>query len=1009
MFRRLKIISVFLLLFLIFLPSLAQSQTAVGKFTFVQGRVDILRQPAPRAMPVKMGDAVFVGDIIRAKSGSKAEITFKDGNIVRVAPNTRVEISEYMFDEAKGKGILKLSRGKVQAIIQEKIAKRIATFGEANRFEIHTPTAILGVRGTNFVVLYQRNSSSVFVWEGTVLAYSPKFPDMAVTVNAGYVTTIPLDQPAQPARPATDAEKKMYEGDFAQTEGSGEKSEAEDTVISEATTAPAEPGVPEPGPESLIPMGTLTDTPGGDLTQIVQPPPFTETVGSDTTPPVINITGPPDLSNLPVSSFNVTSDETVTFTYRMESWGAISPKTTSDKFDLEGLIDGTYTLIVTATDQVGNSSTASYTWTVDRTKPNVSIASSPPFITNSDTANFDISVDDQTATITYKLDDNTVSSPNLTGIIEGDHTFTVTATDKAYNESTKSYSWFIGKRQYVLKGGTTGSLSGSVLPTSEGLRIVSNGTQGAWQLGYSGAYNGTMPGSLDLVSGGEGYSPNSEEFNGYWLSKIDHAVASSEIISGTSSFKYLSTTVLGEGTGIVSGTYGSPWQITDLGLGTYTETPLAFGGGVGSELFEWDPIFYLVGNRTLIGLMGGTESLWTGTSPFLSLGTYDTESLYNGALWGVDIGAEPSGFISDGGTFLGIMGGISLNDNLEGRALALYIKPNGEGYETGYILSDNVIGSLYPEIGMYELGGNLISLSMGTTEISPSDLNWDGLYGETPSLHIAKGYGTIEGDLEGEIGSQYINLTDQNWGAWWATSVSYYTEENPLIPSTWIATAEGEIYDADLNEVGIWGSQITSSRIDTDNKLIGTSVGYLADISSTPITAISVGETFGTFDPNAYTWQAVSMGAWIETNKFLQMTQSPEGIAKLQQLNIPCVEVGRATLTGSGNNFSNLNMTDTIFFAPSTGAKPTIWATGNVNGSYSSAPTINTPVGLSGGGLNADFTFKQWDASNNKWLSSVNGTGGFNGSASFQGAGAGTLTNPSGAGTISGTAAGVAR
>ena len=54
----------------------------------------------------------------------------------------------------------------------------------------------------------------------------------------------------------------------------------------------------------------------------------------------------------------------------------------------------------------------------------------------------------------------------------------------------------------------------------------------------------------------------------------------------------------------------------------------------------------------------------------------------------------------------------------------------------------------------------------------------------------------------------------------------------------------------------------------------------------------------------------------IETNKFLEMAANVEGQAKLQQLNIPCVEVGRATLTGSGNNFSNLNMTDTIFFAP---------------------------------------------------------------------------------------------
>ncbi len=52
----------------------------------------------------------------------------------------------------------------------------------------------------------------------------------------------------------------------------------------------------------------------------------------------------------------------------MESWGAISPNTTSDNFNLEGLTDGTYILIVTATDQAGNTSKTSYTWTIDTDK-----------------------------------------------------------------------------------------------------------------------------------------------------------------------------------------------------------------------------------------------------------------------------------------------------------------------------------------------------------------------------------------------------------------------------------------------------------------------------------------------------------------------------------------------------------------------------------------------------------------------------------------------------------------
>jgi hypothetical protein len=1458
MCRHLRTMRIFILLFLIFFPSLALAQTSVGKFTFVQGRVDVLRPPASRAMPVKMGDAVFVGDIIRAKSKSRAEITFTDGNIVRVAPNTRVEISEYMFEETKGKGILKLSRGKVQAIIQEKIAKRIATFGEANRFEIHTPTAIAGARGCNFIVSFQRNSSSVFVIEGAVFTYSLKFPDIVATVNTGYIATIPFDQPVQPARPATDAEKKMYEGDFAPG-GSGEKSETEDTVISEATTGSAEPGEPEPGPESPEPMGALTE--------IVQPPPITETVGTDTTPPVINIAGPQSPTNSPDAIFDVTADETVTFTYRIDNTVVVvSPNTTEDHFGIPGLTDGDHIVTVTATDQAGNSSMANYTWTVDTTPPSVitapptptnlstasfgfnepvtytysldggtstsgtgsviplsglseeehtiivtsatdlagnpmtepydyswttdygpptvTLSGDPPDPSNQDTAEFSVS-SSEPVTYSYTLDGNPASSTSLSGISEGPHTFSVTATDLAGNSSTESYSWTTDYTEpsisltpvaaspqesttatisielessepptysYSLNGGewtdidpsfnipnvpegsnilevqTTDdagnlssieqlpfelsrySISGSFYGCIAGvygevsgeIAGVRNQNWGGWdmQMGGSGGY----PNPTWTVSAGGRSSDNIESNdNGYWLLIANGSTDyDSEILSGTSTFKYLSLDRIGTGKGILSGNYyeGESYEYTlkDVGLGTYTETPLdfsgdwggdslyrneggyfsyagydygliglalrpdnnydllaigeyydygygtaylwnsdfyadavngdgqgraigfsggiwkngtmdgtaaalyidpngnagyltgdvsgsyypsimmwmsegtltptqratglnpedlqtewgsldahllgdfngsgsiegwtgygetsaygntlffvkdseslpwgiynlklgsgntfsdkpegtadwsamiggqgtfgyeddngywlakvegtwtddgeirgdlingkyltptqmgaiggpffginchskvletwigesigtwsgealGFGGIINSGLFQWDQDFWLVVDGGLTGLMGVAEI--EGLPSFLSLGTYnsdyETNNLYDGALWGVDIVDSTP----DNGALLGITGGIVLNDNLEGGLLAIYLKPDGEGYETGYIHSDNINGSLYPGLGMYELGGNLISVSMGTTSILPDNLNWDSIYGDSPSLHLVKGYGTIEGDLTGEIVSQNINIADQNWGAWWASSVSYYSEDLS-IPSSWTAYAEGESYDMDWNTAGIWGSQAIGSRIDTGNKLIGETTGYFADISSIPITGVSVGETLGTFDPNVYTWQAIQMGEWLETNKFLQMAANEAGRGKLQQLNIPCVEVGRATLTGSGNNFSNLNMTDTIFFAPNSGAKPTIWATGNVNGIYSSAPTINTPIGLSGGGLNADFTFKQWNADTGKWLSSINGTGGFNGSTSFQGAGAGTGAT-SGSGTISGSAAGIAR
>jgi hypothetical protein len=145
-----------------------------------------------------------------------------------------------------------------------------------------------------------------------------------------------------------------------------------------------------------------------------------------------------------------------------------------------------------------------------------------------------------------------------------------------------------------------------------------------------------------------------------------------------------------------------------------------------------------------------------------------------------------------------------------------------------------------------------------------------------------------------------------------------------------------------------------------------------------------------------------------------KMGSSPN-IAALQALNIPCVEVGRANLSGSGANGGTIDMTmnNVIFFAPNHGQRPQIWATGNVSGAYTGNPSFLS-VPLSGNGLSVSFNIQQWNTNTNQWLSTIpNGTGSITGGGlnvqnlNFKGAGAGTINQ--GAGTFSGTAAGVAK
>lgn len=200
----------------------AEGAESVGSFTHVEGKVDVMRGGAP-AMAVKKGDPVFVKDIVRTKSDSKAEIVFSDGNILRLAQRTRIDISEYSTDSANTKEVIKLPRGKVEAVVEKKLAQRVAVSPQANRFEIHTPNAVAGVRGTRYFV-FHFVFTGVLVKDGTVGVYNPKIPNVVVPVHAGTFTTVSANNPPETPKKALETDAKQHEKDVAPTKKE-EKSE----------------------------------------------------------------------------------------------------------------------------------------------------------------------------------------------------------------------------------------------------------------------------------------------------------------------------------------------------------------------------------------------------------------------------------------------------------------------------------------------------------------------------------------------------------------------------------------------------------------------------------------------------------------------------------------------------------------------------------------------------------------------------------------------------------------
>lgn len=171
-------------------PSAALAEP-VGFFTKVQGDVDIL--PAGGVVqPARPGGPVSLGDAVRTKRNGKTEIQFKDDTMIQLAPETRITIDEYSFRGADTRetGLLSLLRGKLRAVVSRIRAVAVPVGRAESSFNIKTPTAIAGVKGSDLIVYHERGITGVVFIEGLGFVFNPSLPDRVVPIQGGQMSLV---------------------------------------------------------------------------------------------------------------------------------------------------------------------------------------------------------------------------------------------------------------------------------------------------------------------------------------------------------------------------------------------------------------------------------------------------------------------------------------------------------------------------------------------------------------------------------------------------------------------------------------------------------------------------------------------------------------------------------------------------------------------------------------------------------------------------------------------------
>lgn len=138
-----------------FLSVASAQQAEHVELTHFSGTVDVLLEGAAGYVSAQEGMMLEAGDKIKTASGASAEVSFNEDNtnLVRISENSAVKVS------LSGDEKLEMDEGEVFT--------SISNLPSGSAFEIRTPTAVSGARGTDWVTKVTEEGTDVEAMDNT--------------------------------------------------------------------------------------------------------------------------------------------------------------------------------------------------------------------------------------------------------------------------------------------------------------------------------------------------------------------------------------------------------------------------------------------------------------------------------------------------------------------------------------------------------------------------------------------------------------------------------------------------------------------------------------------------------------------------------------------------------------------------------------------------------------------------------------------------------------------------
>lgn len=161
----------------------AHAQETIGTAALV--RNEVTHGPAANSAPLEAGQAVVRREIVRTGADSVAKLVFLDQTNLSLGPRATIALDELVY---RGEG----SRGRVALDLTEGAFRFLSGKLRKESYEIVTPTATIGIRGTEFDVDARRTVTTVTLRAGQIRACSRGGGQCVVLTRPGDTAVITL-------------------------------------------------------------------------------------------------------------------------------------------------------------------------------------------------------------------------------------------------------------------------------------------------------------------------------------------------------------------------------------------------------------------------------------------------------------------------------------------------------------------------------------------------------------------------------------------------------------------------------------------------------------------------------------------------------------------------------------------------------------------------------------------------------------------------------------------------